>query len=864
MEPYGNGNRRRKRVKNDEEEINITYRYNSNKDDDNNRKSRFSLRRGGGEGRRTPKGYDWFLFFGFVAAVRMLWSSIAFSKNLDGGGHPYYKMNIPHREMMSKGRPSRRKRPPRHILHEALSSLEEEEDILATTTIETTTEPQPTFLKVNVPKDLSILCGTKSTVDGTTDTIHSESRIFISGILTHPLGSELALFLANTCGTRRIVGYTDHPLDSDGYSRLSFLLRQLPEIEIIYTDSSDSSHASQDVPSIFSSLDPTHVIHLEPISFLSKDLRIHPPYIAVRNSINKLERLCEAIVKQKLLGMENSKLIYVVASSKTGDKYISRGVNELFPMVLKMYRSLYSIDIVQLKLPTIYGPFPEAEFLMDKFLGRNTTSLKRFSASDTMIHITNSLYVLLECIQRDISDMSSSIVVPTFVASNSLTNTFEYLSTLVTDHSIKTLSKASKEKRSLMLEQINILSWYNSMFRPYGQPTGEKKQLFQKAIDITNSHLAKNESIGISQLQRRQYNLLPCSSECGSFGSCTKTSAFDSNILQITQNVTSGCKYILYTSDFSKHLADLPAMKETMDQGAWPIQQLCQVAFVSSQSRLVSKLVTTTTTTTTDENEQGHRNIWNGKLQHNRWQLVWPNDDEDTTPLQEADYIMPKVVPGNFFSKNVTKALYLEPNHLYKLPSLPVLWYLMAKQMEQRGRKDRGIPAKHMSLFSHTFGFSESDIKSSSALAMAKFVLRQKGRGWEGSLPNVQTRFYSHALNGPRPLDFEIPDTFLVVHNLQSERSRRLRCEWYEEHLVWSDGTNNEFRNRDLEDLSLSFVLAQWKMEQRLVYDDDTWGDRLFTREDMLENPRARKKALSQYFVKLHKPMKVRRHYDTS
>ena len=124
MDLHGNRNRRRKIVKNDEENT-ITYRYN------NNNKSRFDSRRGGlggEEGRRTQKGYNWFLFFGFVAALRMLWSSIAFSKNLEGGGNPYYKMDFPHREMMSKGRPSRRKRPPRHISDITFSSLEEKEE----------------------------------------------------------------------------------------------------------------------------------------------------------------------------------------------------------------------------------------------------------------------------------------------------------------------------------------------------------------------------------------------------------------------------------------------------------------------------------------------------------------------------------------------------------------------------------------------------------------------------------------------------------------------------------------------------------------------------------------------------------------
>ena len=222
---------------------------------------------------------------------------------------------------------------------------------------------------------------------------------------------------------------------------------------------------------------------------------------------------------------------------------------------------------------------------------------------------------------------------------------------------------------------------------------------------------------------------------------------------------------------------------------------------------------------------------------------------------------MPKIAPGSFFSKGVIKAIYLEPQHLTHLPPLPILWYLMSTQMDKKGRRDRGIPSKHISFFTHILGLSKSDIEFSTADALAQFVLQQKDHDWnEYHWPTRQTSFYDYVLHEPNyPMDFEITDTYLIVHDLQSDRSRRLRCEWYEEQLVWSN--HQKSQNRNLEDLSLSYVMAKWRKENRLVVEDESWGERLFTMEDMLTSHRHRQTA-SRYFIRLHKRMKSRRRYN--
>ena len=235
---------------------------------------------------------------------------------------------------------------------------------------------------------------------------------------------------------------------------------------------------------------------------------------------------------------------------------------------------------------------------------------------------------------------------------------------------------------------------------------------------------------------------------------------------------------------------------------------------------------------------------------------------------------MPKIAPGSFMSHNVTKAVYLEPENIQMLPSLPILWFLMSKQLDQRKIPGRdkivrrsgtsventvhipGVPAKHVALFSHWFASQEY----STAGSIAKDLLDQKGIGWERSWPHQQMSFYDYAM---RDYEFLVPDTFLLVHNVQSDRSRRLRCEWYQEQLFWAGDNPEEHRNRDLEDIALAFVLGQWRAEGRLIPSEETWGERMMT-DDEMKGRKEDDSMSSQYFVKMHRPMSVRRHFEPS
>lgn len=788
--------------------------------------------------------------FSFAAVLRVVWHSVAFSRSLLIDGE-LDAMDIPyrHHDNTSSGRI---RRPP------LVLSMNDETG----TSHSTTTRGTSTRMQVQIPqnpKHLSSLCGT---------IVDTDARVLISGILSHPFGSELAMFLSKDCNVQRIVGISEHALDSEGYRRLAFLLRYLPNIEIHRTAAVDSGPASMDISRIFESLIPTHVIHLEETSFLPSSLQITPAMIAVRNSINKIERVCEAMVKQKASGMISPRMVYVSTPTVQGSDQLTMAIRDIYPMLMKTYRSKYDIQLAHLQLPTIHGPFSEVSYLMGSILNQSknltTTVNMPTELPASLIHISDSIYLTLNCLSR-IKQSADNSLLPSFTAAKVHTHSLAALSSALRPNQAMNSSHSDR----LLGQSHHMRSWYHKVAHLYDTSNGDNPRT-QQAIRQTNSDIVEgfqnNRSIaGISQIERRNFQLFPCSSECATPHTQCSNSSFDESVHTVTRNSTYDCRYVIYTTDFSSSLKDLPALRNATDQNvAWPSHLVCQVAFVSSNSKLVSKLIHHEESKT----DQLEMSYWNGKLTHNRWRLVWASPEEEL-PLSEADYMMPKIVPGNFFSHNVTTALYMEVKHIDPLPSLPILWYLMAKQLHQKGIPGRdkvvrrsgtsvestihipGLPARHIALFSHW----AHTRRHASAGTMAKYVLDQKGVGWDRQWPNQQMEFLDFAW---KDFDIHLPDTFLLVHNIQSERSRRLRCEWYEEQLFWSD---KEARNRDLEDMTLAFVLARLRMEHRLVAFDDAWGERLLSSDELTRIADAEDMS-SQYFVKHHKAMKVRRSYD--
>jgi hypothetical protein len=428
-----------------------------------------------------------------------------------------------------------------------------------------------------------------------------------------------------------------------------------------------------------------------------------------------------------------------------------------------------------------------------------------------------------------------------------------------------------------------ILSWHHQYWWPFDDATtvygvnDTSKTTIRKALAMTNRRLEKKKPQGVSWLQRRAADLVPCTSECAENAPCIKSTVWTDEFMAITQNITQDCRFVVYTSDFSSNLQELPALKEkTQVPFQWPQETLCQVALVSEKSNLMQRVL-----------KEQSRPL-NGQVQYQKWTLVWIRESEGE--LSEADLLMPKIAPRPLFHHNVTRAM-----HIWDLPMIggnsttkkspfpprPVMWYLMAKQMDakrQQARIKHGrrsgtsiptefwlpeLPARHVSLFSQAIGFSRTFLKASSVYSMAKFLAKKQRQVQLQESPTRQLEYYELAHRTAHPIT-TLPDSFLLIHDLDSRHSKSFRCEWYEEHLVWhgkGSGSSKTKSHYYLEDLALAHILANRRAHGRLVGQDDTWGERLIETPDLISSPipdatltNATAPLPSQYFVKFYVP----------
>jgi hypothetical protein len=695
------------------------------------------------------------------------------------------------------------------------------------------------------------------------------SRILINGILTHPVGLELAMSLARTCGVQEIVGIAiidNKNLHSEVLSRPAYLLRHLPGFRLHMIK---PPVTEMDLKGVFISLRPTHVIDLETTSFSSQFFQPDmPPIFAMRNGIIFLENMLKAIVRYHSSHPNVAPPHFLRVTSEetiTPPALFSHAHHLIYRIMLSTYTSLYNVQCTHLNLPRIFGPFSEGAPWMQSDM--DTTAATRTSVSTTLIHVTDSVRAIMTAMAKRTSNQNHSIHSSLEVAKRH-TTTMAHLSQAMIDLS----SNATTEMRGRVHDSLRfVLSWYYKREYPYNKQTSNV--LWGSAIEFTNNKLMHNQTDGISELHLRRNKLFPCSSECGALVPCIKSS-FDS-ILSVSQNVTLDCRFVVYVANFTRGLDDLVEL--STEQGRnnssdWARERkLCQVAFVSAKSKLVTSLVAKQTVYVANPTSS-----WNGQLTHKGWTLVWVMD-HDADTLTEADYMLAKIAPGSLFSAAVEKLFYMEPALFISLPPLKVIWYVMTKGMDVGSRRvgffstaeQKWIdptPGRHVAFFAHNFQLPEEVSEANSLDTMTKFILKQKGLQAEHMWPHRQLEFYEdiYQLSGGR-FSFEWIDTFLLIHNVQSKRSRLLRCQWYEEHLFWSEGAGSqslpkrEGRNRNLEELSLAFTIGKGRMEGKMVPGAIGWGDRIV--DPSLGDTREESTTQTEYFLRLHKPMKARRTY---
>jgi len=763
---------------------------------------------------------------------------------------------------------------------------------------------------------------------GTTNYYNVDDRIMISGIFSHPVASELALTLAHRCGVRHLVGLSDHLLDTEESSRLEFLVRQIPNLQLRINKGPLGNRATQE---LFESFMPSHVFYFQSESFkiTTGDNDEEESAFLTYSGSSQLEQICNTIVKIRGKSEDQitaTSLLYVTSNlletNESNQKIQTVTiVSKANQILLDAFRIQYQLDVRELNLPKIFGPYKHgAQWLFSKeFIHRasvmadhdqiqydensnlDLTGASSFNMNQPVISIADAIRsILVSGKLGHVPDYESIPVLATIKSqTKTLLNLSKTLLPLFTNS-----SDPNTKKKALDASLLPILSWKYKTTKPYQNPASfdaspiENDDIATLSLINTRHHLNNDNAIAhalYSQLERRQNNLFPCISVCASFVKC-RPSIWDS-IVHITKSVTEDCKYVLLVADFTTTLEELPLLKESTNDAQWPRDSFCQLAVVSSNSTIVKDAILKELENNDDEVSKNKTvEEWNGEVSSNGWTLVWIDEDDES--ISQADSLIPKIVPENILDPSVQYVFYVEPHHFKILPPLQIMWFLMSRQLSSGAyskdaksgtKKEWLIPERHIAFFTHAY--NESNIehldptKADYIPKAAKFILEQNGKSskTEGDISQGfettrQSKAYTNALTWEKEgiSKFELLDTPLIIYPVHNARGRQFRCEWYEEQLFWSNEDN-----RYLEGLSLSYIFHRWRRRGILLRNtnDDRWGEMMLLRDDgeklspsevefrrLVDKEEGRKEAVSQsdpqHYLKVHSSLMVRKFYS--
>jgi nucleoside-diphosphate-sugar epimerase len=402
-----------------------------------------------------------------------------------------------------------------------------------------------------------------------------------------------------------------------------------------------------------------------------------------------------------------------------------------------------------------------------------------------------------------------------------------------------------RPRRSLQTGLAKTMAWHLDLSFPFGgntttSETGDKfrnrHQISTCSADDILCHLGPT--------------YLPCASECSTREKCTP-SIFD-NVHSLVRDVTRECDIVLYTQSLGYNVRDLKLQATFRDEEE---VMLCNVAFVPKDSRLVRSVIKKVPEDQlqvlgihiepreeeTDPDGVKERKLQklNGRLLYKGWILLWV--ENATQEISESDRVLLKLSPSSFFSSDVKHAVFVNENlsmsptpediiflvSQSRRPKLPsrVAWrkeidgkkhkYRLLAEPERRAALVVSPLKQIASTKSHTLTVYE-------ATKYMQFEDGEDINAKETQGVKRQREFYERVPTFVNRVDMRSPDeawyryeakqwtrSTWVVHDLQLEEGRILRCEWYQEHIQW---------NNTLDHLSLAHVLAKRELARRIAH----------------------------------------------
>ena len=620
---------------------------------------------------------------------------------------------------------------------------------------------------------------------------------------------------------------------------------------------------------IVSKFKPTHIVHLGAMEGAYSDAisvggaggsgsayGSGRPMLEFREAFISMEQILSSIQN-----MEHGKRPhFTYASSKHWGEPIFAGATKLGEeLIASTYRKLHGVHSVAIRLGNLYGPWCSkrgTDFYnrMDHLVRGHSDLLPLLEEEKKeWTYVKDAIDVIIAAMQyRPVG--TSDVALTANGYKESMTGLISQAENILQGNEVSNQSQIQHESNHSNLITLSAptsikrgltqtLAWHLDNTLPFGSALNEHNTaplLSKRSLETGNDFLNRSsQSICAPDDRICLYGMptFPCASECASDKSTCTPSIFD-DVLEVSKRITNDCDVVLYTS-FLDLERDEKLCLETVVQSKQlqPNEKVCNVAFVSKYHYRVQEIISKKKNGKAGEEFEKRFKKQNGNIVEVGWNLIWV-DDKD--PISHAEQFLLKLSPGKFFSSAVRYAMYVDPS-LQVTPRTDDVLFL-AEAMHRRAAPERKatltnpqkekikvrLPAeteKEAVFLAPTIKFPKGVPRPSkvSVNTATKIFKEEIGIDPDSTDPKSliqQREFYGRVTSyldrhDIRPISepkygFEMNvwiRSMWLIHDIRQEVGRQLRCEWYEEHLLWEN---------NLDQLSFAYIIGKKELERRI------------------------------------------------
>ncbi|KAL7574819.1 hypothetical protein ACA910_010661 [Epithemia clementina (nom. ined.)] len=636
--------------------------------------------------------------------------------------------------------------------------------------------------------------------------LDQSSRVLVTNVISQHVATFAALNFAARCNVRTVVG-TDALFPNLRVSRLRHmqtykkLYQGIPNFRLIVTELGLGRPIDKTSPSWLWEFNPTHVLVSDHITNdqtidVATTQRNYQLYVEKHND-RVWSDLFSALSLQKQRSTSHGpRIVHLSTSFESDFDRLRKTATAHLPI---LYSAGFPLNITRLALPHLYGPGSSFLTHFDDPFQHFVESV--FALNVPHIHVDEALKAIVGAFCTQTTDGYIDLKVPE--------------SLILSSDEVTSFRAGARKLSSRVLRSIE---WNHFLQNPFGQTNTQSK-----GVEMQEP-FSPLESVGT-------ISPLPCASKCTTAHMACEPSVFDA-LIEISVKASSKCQLVVYMGNFSNSLTNLPLIDDRKPDG------LCRFAFVSKNSKIVQEHKLQHQK---ENKEQISLPDLNGNLTEHGWVLLWPSRDFEDFSVSDASLL--RIDPSRLFSTKVRKALFLGSSSFAQISNgraLQLLSVVDRKGFEKGERRyhefrsgtnlKRWVPLP-ASKPRHSVLFAGSLFPASLGPVSPDILLRGKNHSAQ------QVEFYKQVAhrvhtNIGRP-EFEIRSTvfktfpfqwiapYFLVHNLQMEEGRLLRCEWLEEHISWAKPSQVK---GSAEELSLGFVLGRRKT-MGLIGESDPYGE---------------------------------------